>query len=109
MSVEDYRVITEIRNLDCIKGISIAELKELLECKRAPDKKLQAKYHKTDHFKLVKQKAIELHGGCELCNSNTLEGLTFHHTTYTTLFRENIILDGVLVCRRCHRKLHGKG
>ena len=109
MNTKQFDVITEIRSLDDIPGLTIEELKELLECKRAPDRKLQAKYHKTAHFQRVKDVAKELHNGCQLCNSSKLEGLTFHHTTYETLFRENIVTDGILVCQRCHRKLHGKG
>jgi len=93
------------------QGLKASEAMELVRATRAPDTKLQAKYHKTAHFAKLKQTAIAIHGRCQVCHCQPEEmsSLTFHHVTYKNLFEEDVIRDGLLVCRRCHRRLHGKG
>lgn len=93
------------------QGLETADAVELARCKRAPSKELQRKYHNTPHFQKLKQVAIQIHQRCQVCHRvpENMSTLTFHHVTYATLFEEDVIRDGLLVCRRCHRKLHGRG
>jgi len=93
------------------QGLKASEAMELVRATRAPSQELQRKYHKTAHFAKLKQTAIAIHGRCQVCHNVPLEMsmLTFHHVTYRNLFEEDVIRDGLLVCRRCHRRLHGKG
>jgi len=88
------------------QGMEKKDVIAILETEKSPPKNLQTKYHKTEHFQRLKSEAIALHGKCQLCPKN--KSLTFHHTTYKTLFCENMVTDGVVVCPRCHSKLHGK-
>lgn len=89
------------------QGLSIGDAHALAKAKTAPSRELQRKYQKTEHFQRLKDTVIAIHGKCQLCPSK--KSLTFHHVHYRTLFEEDVIRDGVLVCSRCHRKLHGKG
>lgn len=102
---------TKVESNPFQQGLPAADAIILVRATRAPDKKLQRKYHDTAHFAKLKQVAIAIHGRCQTCHRPNSEdaGLTFHHVTYRNLFEEDVIRDGLLVCRRCHRRLHGKG
>jgi hypothetical protein len=92
------------------QGLKKVDAIALLMATRAPEGRLQRLYHKTAHFQALKAVAYELYGGCAICGRDDDQaGLTFHHTSYRNLFNEDVAKDGLLVCRKCHRKLHGKG
>jgi len=74
---------------------------------KPPTKQAQAKYHKTQHWANLVQAATELYKTCAICGKG--KNLTVHHRGYARLFCEHLTEDVVLVCQRCHRKLHGKG
>lgn len=91
----------------CAPDLTRDEILALLSAREAPPKPLMAKYYKTPWFKALKASHIERTGHCMIWQAHT-EGLTLHHNTYETLFAEND--EHILVvCGRCHRKIHGKG
>jgi len=76
---------------------------------KPPSKKAQAKYHKTEHFKRLKQAAIALYGSCVLCGRPpATRSLTVHHRRYSSLFCEHLLRDITVLCNRCHAKYHKK-
>ena len=85
---------------------------KLLECKRAPDKATQAKYHRTPHFAMLKEAALALYQTCAICGRPDGEkaGMTVHHRggSYAHLFCEHLTRDIILVCSRCHAHIHRK-
>ena len=81
----------------------------LLSGKRL-SKKDQSLYHKTDHFKSLKELAVDTYGTCVACGRvPSTTPPTVHHRHYKTLFCEDVLKDVCLLCNRCHRKVHGKG
>lgn len=72
------------------------------------DKKDQAAYHKTDHFKKLKDRVLYVYHTCVVCGKLP-DAWTAHHRNYKNLFRECVLTDLCLVCNRCHRKIHGRG
>tara|TARA_R110000751_G_scaffold7190_4_gene29743 strand:+ start:2474 stop:2824 length:351 start_codon:yes stop_codon:yes gene_type:complete len=94
-----------------MQGLTRPEALILLTCKRATDldKSLQAKYHKTPHFRELSRQAQELYSTCALCGrADDKAALTVHHRRYTTLFAEDLTRDVVLVCKRDHARIHRK-
>lgn len=92
------------------QGLDVVDAVALMKTTKAPDRQLQRKYQGTPHFAALKAAGFELHGRCQVCHSKPQTSkLTFHHVTYKTLFREDVVKDGLFVCPRCHSKLHGKG
>ena len=70
-------------------------------------KKERAKYYATDWFKALVAEAMGIHKGrCQVCGKKRPK-MTYHHNTYR-LFAENVLLDGILVCIQCHRRIHSK-
>jgi 5-methylcytosine-specific restriction endonuclease McrA len=81
-----------------------SEALELFFAKKAPDKKLQAKYHRTEWFRALKAQVETNHKTCVLCGRDL--SLVPHHRHYKTLFREHPLEDLTLLCSRCHGKHH---
>ena len=53
----------------------------------------------------VREKAFNFHGReCKKCKSSS--NLHVHHKTYKNFKNENIEVDLIPLCRRCHKKLH---
>lgn len=74
----------------------------------APDLRTMpyAEYLKTEHWKQVRQDALErADHHCQLCNSTTY--LNVHHNTYDRRGCEEP-RDLVVLCRSCHAKFHNK-
>jgi 5-methylcytosine-specific restriction endonuclease McrA len=68
----------------------------------------RAKYYRTDWFKQLVAEAMDIHQGlCQVCGKKG-KTMTFHHNRYGTLFNENALLDGILVCSRCHQRVHSR-
>ena len=62
-------------------------------------------YLKTDHWKDLKRRKLELVNSCEDCE--TKKYLDVHHLVYRNLY--DVELDDLVVlCRRCHKAEHKK-
>ena len=91
------------------QGLDRAVALHLLKCTRATEKRIQAQYHRTEHWKRLVEAAVALYKSCVMCGRPGENGsLTVHHRTYKNLFSEDLCEDVVLVCQRCHRRYHGK-
>jgi len=68
----------------------------------------RAKYYRTPWFRALTERAVEETGCCVLCGRET--GLLWHHNPngYKHMFREDLLRDGALTCKRCHRRHEGK-
>ena len=62
-------------------------------------------YQKTDHWKIVREEALEAAGHeCRTCGGQ--KNLQVHHknkTGYKRIFRERVGMDVTVCCSRCHR------
>lgn len=65
-----------------------------------------AAYYETAHFRRLRERVIEVYGGCCLCGCRFRKRLTAHHRHYKTLFREDVLQDVSCICRGCHRRHH---
>ncbi len=67
-----------------------------------------AEYLLTDHWKKVRDIAVERDGyRCKLCTK--AEGLQVHHSTYEHRGEEEDYLEDLItLCGDCHAKFHGK-
>lgn len=62
-------------------------------------------YLKSDHWKQVRQKRIEMDNyRCYLCDKSM--GLNVHHLRYDNLGNEAVNEDLVTLCYKCHKMLH---
>lgn len=88
--------------------LSSEEALEILLSKRAPNKKIQAKYHRTEHFRRLTDTCSKTYKTCVMCgfNGSVNNKLVVHHRHYRTLFREDPLRDVTLLCSRCHSKHH---
>ena len=67
------------------------------------DEALFKKYFKSDHWKDVRQRKLAATPTCQLCRHR--KATQVHHTTYASLFQENIQRDLDAVCAGCHRAI----
>jgi hypothetical protein len=64
-------------------------------------------YLKSDHWKLIRAKALQYAGyACQLCDSER-PPLNVHHRTYERLNKEEPA-DLTVLCEDCHKRFHGK-
>lgn len=61
------------------------------------------KYLKSEHWKLLRIKKLQLNPRCEKCGSN--KKIEPHHINYKNLYNVDIE-DLMTLCRRCHIKIH---
>ena len=68
----------------------------------------RAKYYRTQWYKDLVQEAVDTIGWCLICGAE--KGLTWHHNKhgYKRMFAERFMVDGCLVCKRCHQRVEGK-
>lgn len=67
-------------------------------------KKEYKKYLKSNEWKSIKKKVMRRDKNqCQICFYN--KKLNVHHMTYRSIFKENCN-DLILLCRRCHGRLH---
>jgi 5-methylcytosine-specific restriction endonuclease McrA len=65
-------------------------------------------YLQTQHWKLVRQRALSMAGHrCQVCYAGSLP-LNVHHRTYDRLGHEDPF-DLIVLCRQCHSLFHGNG
>ena len=86
--------------------LTTKEVVAVLTLGRAPERKLQQKYQRTEHWKKLTELCIETYRTCVLCGHN--QQLVVHHRHYRSLFREDPLRDVALLCQRCHGK-HPRG
>ena len=88
--------------------LSAEEALQILLSHRAPDKKLQAKYHQTTHFQRLTETCSKTYKTCVLCgfDGSAKNKLVVHHRHYRSLFGEDPLRDVTLLCSRCHGKHH---
>ena len=94
------------------QGLDRKDAIALVSATRAPEKKLQAKYHRTLHFKVLKANAAILYKSCVICGKKGVGArLTVHHRPdgYRHLFEENLVTDVVLICGRDHSRIRWRG
>lgn len=96
--------MTENFNPNGHAPLTKAEALELFVAKKAPKKNLQAKYHKTEWFKVLSGRVKNHLWTCVMCDGDI--SLTTHHRHYRTMFRENPLTAVTLLCKRCHGKHH---
>ena len=62
-------------------------------------------YLQTDHWKIVKKRAIKRAGyRCQLCGKADIP-LEVHHNKYDNLWAENL-KDLIALCKECHERYH---
>ena len=107
-AIDAFRVVSD----PYVQGLSRKDAIALVTSVRAPDKNLQARYHRTPHFRALKANAVTLYSTCVICGKKGVSAkLTVHHRPcgYRHLFEENLVTDVVLVCARDHARLRWKG
>lgn len=74
--------------------------KTIIDKKRWESRKIKNRlehFSRNHYFDIL----LDIYGGCQLCKSN--DNLHIHHKKYT-----KDIQDCMLVCRKCHKKIHLK-
>lgn len=91
------------------KCIQIKILKQKDESHLTPSQLKYREYLQSPHWQKVRNEIIKVRGEkCEICGAT--ENLQVHHKTYKHLgFEENYPEDLIVVCKKCHYKIHHRG
>ena len=59
-------------------------------------------YYRTEHFRRLREKVLDMFGSCVMCGCRHRKRLTVHYRHYKSLFREDVLRDVSCICRGCH-------
>lgn len=111
-SIETVLIGIEMARKTLKQFPSIAHLYELcstvepIETFNKAQKEAYAKYLNTDHWKMVREGALQYaRNTCQVCGIKEVT-LNVHHKTYKNLGKERMD-DLVVMCESCHKAIHG--